>query len=160
MSLSQPFLVRRVLPTAILLLVALGLLYPFAELSPLDVFRSTFLPHSASPTGGDLSVPAELSAEPAAPASPHRGGHPVVGGLLHVDLSLPADEHPIRQLIRDAKVDWESKLARQSKTLSQAVREYKRRNKGRNPPKGFDKWWSWREYVRSGARVFASSAPR
>lgn len=142
MTLTQAFLVRRVLPTAILLLVALGLLYPFAELSPLDVFRSSFLPHAITDSS------AEADGSDHQPSSYH-GRHPVVGGLLHVDLSLPADEHPIRQLIHNAKVDWERKLARQSKTLSQAVREYKVRNQGRNPPKGFDKWWSWREYVRS-----------
>jgi hypothetical protein len=35
----------------------------------------------------------------------------------------------------------ETKLARQSRTLEEAVREYKRRH-GRNPPKGFDKWYA------------------
>lgn len=45
----------------------------------------------------------------------------------------------------DAKTAWTAKNARQSTTLAQACTEYKRRNAGRNPPKGFDKWW---DYVR------------
>ena len=52
-------------------------------------------------------------------------------------------QHPIYQLIEDAKVAWEEKNARQSKTLEQAVKEYKRRNNGMNPPKGFDHWWKY-----------------
>lgn len=53
--------------------------------------------------------------------------------------TVRAMRHPIHDLIKNATWEWESKLARQSKTLEQAVREYKRRHK-RNPPKGFDKW--------------------
>ena len=74
------------------------------------------------------------------------GRHPVANGLLEVDLSLPASKHPIYQLIADAQKEWDAKVARQSKTLEQAVAEYGRRNKGRKPPKGFDKWW---DYVQS-----------
>lgn len=47
--------------------------------------------------------------------------------------------HPIHDLINNATREWDAKRARQSKTLVEAVREYKRRHK-RNPPKGFDKW--------------------
>lgn len=47
--------------------------------------------------------------------------------------------HPINDLIANATKQWEDKLARQSKTLEEAVREYKRRH-GRKPPKGFDDW--------------------
>ncbi|GAA6028212.1 hypothetical protein JCM8097_006919 [Rhodosporidiobolus ruineniae] len=48
--------------------------------------------------------------------------------------------HPIHDLIANATDAWEKKLARQSKTLEEAVREYKRRF-GRKPPKGFDDWF-------------------
>ncbi|GAA5975453.1 hypothetical protein JCM11641_004268 [Rhodosporidiobolus odoratus] len=48
--------------------------------------------------------------------------------------------HPIYDLIANATKTWESKVARQSKTLEQAVKEYKRRF-GRRPPKGFDDWF-------------------
>lgn len=50
--------------------------------------------------------------------------------------------HPIKDLIENATREWEVKVARQSKTLEQAVAEYKRRN-GFNPPKGFDHWFSF-----------------
>ncbi|KAI5480765.1 capsular associated protein, glycosyltransferase family 90 protein [Pseudohyphozyma bogoriensis] len=44
--------------------------------------------------------------------------------------------------MEDAKAEWDKLKARQSKTFAQAVGEYKRRN-GRNPPKGFDKWFAF-----------------
>ncbi|GAA5824165.1 hypothetical protein JCM5353_006163 [Sporobolomyces roseus] len=51
--------------------------------------------------------------------------------------------HPILDLIHNATLSWESKLSRQSTTLEQAVKEYKRRFNGRKPPKGFDKWFEF-----------------
>ncbi|KZP07098.1 glycosyltransferase family 90 protein [Athelia psychrophila] len=42
------------------------------------------------------------------------------------------------------EAQWDAKLKRQSKTLMEAVMEYKRRHK-RSPPKGFDHWWYWCE---------------
>ena len=45
--------------------------------------------------------------------------------------------HPIYELISRAEQEWENKLKRASKTLAQAVNEYRRRYK-RHPPKGFD----------------------
>jgi len=73
-------------------------------------------------------TPAELEA-----ASRHTF-HP--NGLLLVN---PKGRHPIHLLIEDAERKWKDKVARQSKTLGEAVREYKRRHR-RNPPKGFDDW--------------------
>ncbi|KAL1749086.1 glycosyltransferase family 90 protein [Schizophyllum fasciatum] len=60
-------------------------------------------------------------------------------GLLHVN---PDGPHPIYELISRADAAWESKLARASTTLEQAVREYRRRYH-RLPPKGFDAWWQY-----------------
>ena len=54
--------------------------------------------------------------------------------------SLGTIEHPIHALIANASVTWQNLLSKQSKTLQEAVAEYKRRY-NRNPPKGFDKWW-------------------
>ncbi|KZO93944.1 glycosyltransferase family 90 protein, partial [Calocera viscosa TUFC12733] len=62
-------------------------------------------------------------------------------GLLLVN---PKGRHPIYDLIEKAEVSWKAKLDRQSKTLNQAVAEYRTRW-NRYPPKGFDKWW---EYVK------------
>lgn len=50
--------------------------------------------------------------------------------------------HPILGLLRDGEVKWNDMLARQSKTLEQAVEVYKEKW-GRNPPKGFDLWWQF-----------------
>lgn len=60
--------------------------------------------------------------------------HP--NGLLLVN---PKGRHPIHVLIERAERRWKEKLERQSRTLSEAVREYKQRYR-RNPPKGFDDW--------------------
>lgn len=74
-----------------------------------------------------------LSPEELEAASRHTY-HP--NGLLLVN---PKGRHPIHLLIEDAERKWKEKVARQSRTLSEAVREYKRRHR-RNPPKGFDDW--------------------
>ena len=47
--------------------------------------------------------------------------------------------HPILGLLRDGERKWKDMVAKQSKTLEQAVEVYKERW-GRQPPKGFDKW--------------------
>lgn len=102
-------------------------------------FRST-MRRPIKPTGGVVSKPmgSPRSARPkAVPAS----GHVIDHGILAVDTSLPVSSHPIIQLTRDARTAWDAKVAGQSKTLKAAVAEYKKRNRGRNPPKGFDKWW-------------------
>ena len=49
-------------------------------------------------------------------------------------------EHPIRRLVDTNERYFENMLSQQSATLSQAVREYKRRY-GRSPPPGFDRWF-------------------
>lgn len=138
-------LVRRVLPAAVVLLLVVGLLSSFAELSPMDAFYAAFLP----PIGREADIHPSYASSIDVPGShvAKGEGHPIRAGLLHVDLNLPADEHPIYQLIRDSKKSWVKKNARQSRTLRDAVVEYRRRNSGRNPPKGFDKWWAWRECV-------------
>jgi len=73
--------------------------------------------------------------------------HVVNNGILSVDDSLPAASHPIYQMIRTARKLWKEKNKRQSTTLRDADTEYRRRNKGRAPPKGFDKWWAYIRYV-------------
>lgn len=51
----------------------------------------------------------------------------------------PYAEHPIRQLMRTGREEWEAKVARQSRTLAAARVEYERRY-SMLPPPGFDKW--------------------
>ncbi|CAI9636886.1 glycosyltransferase family 90 protein [Alternaria burnsii] len=50
--------------------------------------------------------------------------------------------HPAAQLIDAAEADFQSTLNRQSKSLTDAIREYRRRN-GIPPPPHFDKWYEF-----------------
>ncbi|KAG9026087.1 Glycosyltransferase Family 90 domain containing protein [Tulasnella sp. JGI-2019a] len=50
--------------------------------------------------------------------------------------------HPIYELSNKAERDWRAKQSKSSRTLHDAVSEYKRRY-GRSPPPGFDKWWQY-----------------
>lgn len=63
----------------------------------------------------------------------------------------PPIHHPIPKLMADAKDSFEAKLSRQSRTLAQAVTEYKRRYK-RDPPAGFDHWYQFAKD--NGAIIF------
>ena len=67
---------------------------------------------------------------------------PQLLSLVRRDPRAGIKEHPIPKLMLDAENDFRGLLARQSKTLPQAVEEYKRRYK-RDPPKGFDNWWKF-----------------
>jgi len=58
-------------------------------------------------------------------------------GLLEVNND---GAHPIFELVREAEKMWTEKLQRASKSLIDAVVEYRRRYK-RDPPKGFDLWY-------------------
>jgi hypothetical protein len=60
-------------------------------------------------------------------------------GLL---IPNPLAQHPIFDLVARARAQWEAKLSRASKTLPQAVDEYRRRYH-RAPPRGFERWWAW-----------------
>ncbi|KZM24826.1 hypothetical protein ST47_g4049 [Ascochyta rabiei] len=60
-------------------------------------------------------------------------------GSIPVDL---AQGHPAAQLINAAETEFQHTLQRQSKSLDQAVREYRRRN-GISPPPHFDKWFEF-----------------
>lgn len=75
--------------------------------------------------------------------SPHKlepNGHLLVAPLS--TFKEPPKPHPIFTLIKRAEQDWNRKVHRQSKTLKDAVHEYRKRYK-RNPPRGFDKWWAY-----------------
>lgn len=50
--------------------------------------------------------------------------------------------HPAAQLIESAEKNFQALLNRQSKTLGEAVNEYRRRN-GISPPPHFDKWYEF-----------------
>ncbi|KWU46946.1 hypothetical protein RHOSPDRAFT_14268 [Rhodotorula sp. JG-1b] len=71
------------------------------------------------------------------PSLTRRASIPVVASSADSDRL-----HPITHLIAEAEQAWENTLRRQSQSLEQAVREYKRRYK-MNPPAGFDSWWRY-----------------
>jgi hypothetical protein len=50
--------------------------------------------------------------------------------------------HHIPKLMAKAQAKFKTMITGQSKTLAEAVKEYKRRY-GRNPPKGFDEWFEF-----------------
>ena len=58
--------------------------------------------------------------------------------------------HPIPKLMANAQAKFKKMIAGQSKTLADAVKEYKRRY-GRNPPKGFDEWFDFAK--ENGAKI-------
>jgi hypothetical protein len=73
----------------------------------------------------------------------HPLAHHVFSPTGHLVMSAnPTAPHPIPQLLAMGEKQWEELLARQSRSLGEAVAEYKRRYK-RNPPRGFDKWWEF-----------------
>lgn len=102
---------------------------------------TTFAPQSGqdSDSSYDLSPPptatVNLTQRPERALGKHRYRP---NGLLEVNQEGP---HPIYELISRAERDWEAKLQRASKTLDEAVAEYKRRYE-RRPPKGFDLWYA------------------
>lgn len=53
-----------------------------------------------------------------------------------------ATAHPIQNLVKDAQQDFEKVKARQSRSLIEAVKEYRRRY-GMPPPPNFDKWYDF-----------------
>ncbi len=79
---------------------------------------------------------AGTKARPRSKGAPHPIGE---DGLLRIN---PAGRHPVWELIEKAREEWEARKARQSRTLEQAVKTYQARY-GRNPPKGFDRWWEY-----------------
>lgn len=119
---------KRTLRIGAVLAVACYLLLPWRAL-----FASVGLASAAS---------SPSSATRAAPRLPPPASAAVpFAAALEDDVADP-DPHPIDGLIRDGQRRWQAKLARQSKTLDQAVAEYRRRY-GRPPPKGFDHWYAF-----------------
>lgn len=70
-------------------------------------------------------------------------GHSEMEEHIYMDNGLvavnPHGRHPIYDLLDRSQKAWQEKSARQSTTLQQAVKEYRRRYQ-RSPPKGFDLW--------------------
>jgi hypothetical protein len=87
-----------------------------------------------------------LEREPASfvdqPSPPTRQKVVVPDVQTEISSSEHPTTHPIDQLIRDAEEEFRSVKNRQSKSLEDAVQEYKRRYKVHPPPK-FDQWYKF-----------------
>lgn len=84
-----------------------------------------------------------ISRTTASHAHAHTHAHHMYSPTGHLVLSSDSTApHPIPQLLALGETRWEELLSRQSRTLGEAVTEYKRRY-ARLPPKGFDKWWQF-----------------
>lgn len=86
-----------------------------------------------SPGGGHDGQPAAAPPMPQPPNPLPPAGKPK---------SAPTTSHPMWSLITEAEKDMEKIKARQSKTLAEAVAEYRRRY-GLPPPPHFDKWFEF-----------------
>ncbi|KAF8625396.1 hypothetical protein AX15_005402 [Amanita polypyramis BW_CC] len=95
--------------------------------------QTVYFHHRLPANMEDRQVPNQIGASKKRPLEKHTYRP---DGLLEVN---PDGPHPIFKLIRDAEAAWEAKHSRASKTLEQAVREYRRRYR-RDPPRGFDHW--------------------
>lgn len=65
-----------------------------------------------------------------------------IASLLPLRRAAPQPEHPIYELMERGEELWRKVRDRQSKTLADAVVEYRRRY-GIDPPAGFDEWFKW-----------------
>lgn len=116
-------------------------------LSPLDelsaVEREAALALASDPHPPTTS--GLLDYDPSAAAGSSSSG----GGASQQNASRRATTHPILGLLVEGERRWADLVDRQSRSLEEAVVEYKKRY-GRNPPKGFDDWWSFAQ----GAQVW------
>ncbi|KAK0747824.1 hypothetical protein B0T21DRAFT_301911 [Apiosordaria backusii] len=68
-----------------------------------------------------------------------------------IKMSKGMERHPLSKIIYDARVESDRWLihASYSDSLPAAVREYGERHYGRDPPRGFDKWWEFAKEKKS-----------
>lgn len=122
-----PLLSRRFILTAVLILTTLFLanLFFLTRSSSLALLGQEWLP-SVSKDGKRQHVGSHIwqkSREPSA----------------HIEVD---DMHPIRELMREADIEYEEGEIGRSTKFSVAVEEYRRRY-WRHPPPGFDKWYKF-----------------
>jgi len=98
---------------------------------------------TVSPEAPGDTVPVCVSPLVASPIVPPLNDQLPVQDVI-VQAPLPVDEkmHPVPALMKAAETKWTAMLERQSKTLPDAVSEYKRRY-GISPPDGFDLWFDY-----------------
>jgi hypothetical protein len=110
------------------LLALVGLSVYYLQTPAIPAIKSSTRPPSYIPPRPKPQIPAA----PPSTGEEEKAGPPQIG----------PGSHPIWQLIKDAEQDFESTLERQSKSLDEAVIEYRRRY-GIPPPPNFDKWYDF-----------------
>ncbi|KAG1797482.1 glycosyl transferase family 90-domain-containing protein [Suillus plorans] len=146
----SPFRITRRSLRAYIFLVIFASSFVVFTLTPSHSVVSTNLPtnfsiylprvyqaHRSAPTGSPWDLDSDTLYPEPPPQRPSHIFRP--DGLLEVH---PGGRHPILDLIEHAEKEWDAKLARASKTLPEAVREYHFRY-SRAPPPGFDRWWAY-----------------
>ena len=79
---------------------------------------------------------------PALEFSPRKHNFFGSGTYEHGYADIPSETHPVHNLIHDAQIELQETMNRQSKSLSEAVKEYKRRY-SISPPPQFDRWYEF-----------------
>lgn len=106
------------------------------------VLLKVFLPPSriatTFPSGTASLVAPEKPLPPAAPIENVNPAEPP----SDPPLAAPTSAHPIESLVEAAQQQFQALKAKQSKTLAEAVSEYRRRY-GISPPPLFDKWYGF-----------------
>ncbi|KAL4927948.1 uncharacterized protein BDV17DRAFT_282196 [Aspergillus undulatus] len=97
-----------------------------------------FLERPGSSLGDQKNV-APLA--PSTRPSPSQQPIDIVSSTDPID-KYPSDVHPITALVQDAEQQFNQLLERQSRTLNDAVNEYRRRY-NMHPPPHFDKWFKF-----------------
>lgn len=112
-------------------LVILGLLYWFGIRHNLGSEQADPLPLGFAPEHGHRRRPRTMTFT--------RNG---MATLNRQRKGSKQPEHPFYELMERGEETWRLVRDRQSKTVADAAREYKRRY-GLNPPEGFDRWFEW-----------------
>lgn len=118
----------------------------FTRLSPADLADQVrYRPGSFHSGGGGGSSSSGSSSEPAddvdSPAGSPTGGK-VEKEERPKNKPAPKGSHPIWHLMTEAERDLQATLGKQSKTVDEAVKEYRRRYRIAPPP-NFDKWFDF-----------------
>ena len=109
-------------------------------LSPFDALTATEKARVEFLTLQEVSQGLVKSRAPLAPTDADPDYDDDFSAASNASRTSPAGlTHPILGLLRDGEIKWKDRMARQSKTIEQAVGLYQRKW-GRPPPKGFDLW--------------------
>lgn len=111
----------------------------FLTLLAIAIFVCLSLYLLRSPNTSNTGIPlSDLHPPPHPPPPPE----PVDLPETHQSSFPPEKPHPVSRLVHNAEQEFDHLLSRQSKTLAEAVAEYRRRYQ-MHPPPHFDKWFAF-----------------